>query len=402
MDHGSSFENADFSLGWPICEAAFDSFANAKSPLESANLRSVTESSEANKRNRVNPTAPFHTPALSAPSEIDWKSVIRRAVRDPSVLASRLELPANWIDLISFNSKPFPLLVTEPFLSRMASGDIHDPLLRQVLPMREEEENQPSGYSMDPVGDKISKVESGVLHKYRGRALLILTGACAIHCRYCFRRHYPYQDEPKSLAAWQPAIEYLRRDASISEVLLSGGDPLMITDDKLDWIINELSLIPHLRRIRLHTRLPILVPNRITEELIVILSRTRLKGTMVLHINHPNEIDQGVEGAVKKLLRMGWPILNQSVLLRGVNDSAATLISLSERLLDAGVLPYYLHQLDPVLGAAHFYVPESDGRRWIEEMKVALPGYAVPRYVRESPGQPSKTWITGDGEAGSL
>jgi EF-P beta-lysylation protein EpmB len=230
----------------------------------------------------------------------------------------------------------------------------------------------------------------GLLQKYAGRVLLVTTGACAVHCRYCFRRHFPYQNSPHSLDGWDRAIDQIAADSSIQEVLLSGGDPLTLVDDTLARLAERLAAISHVRRLRVHTRLPIVIPERICDEMLAWLCGTRLRPILVVHANHPAEIDDAVAAALARLLHAGVMLLNQTVLLRGVNDDAQTLCQLSERLIEVGVMPYYLHQLDRVAGAAHFEVPEQTGRAIIRQMRARLPGYAVPRYVREVPGSPNK------------
>jgi len=274
----------------------------------------------------------------------------------------------------------------------MEFGNPQDPLLKQVLPISEEQQDVP-GFTVDAVGDDASRVVPGVLHKYEGRALLITTGACAVHCRYCFRRHYAYGDEPKRLDDWQPALEYLAGVDDVTEVLLSGGDPLMLTDRRLSELIDRLEAIPHLKRLRIHTRLPIVLPNRVTEALLSRLTEGRLQPVVVVHANHPRELVNDCADALLELTRRRILTLNQAVLLRGVNDDADTLVALSERLLELGVLPYYLHQLDRVQGTAHFEVSEERGRELMAELRRRLPGYAVPRYVREVAGSESKVPI---------
>ncbi|RMD71627.1 MAG: EF-P beta-lysylation protein EpmB, partial [Gammaproteobacteria bacterium] len=240
----------------------------------------------------------------------------------------------------------------------------------------------------DPLAEGRAMAAPGLLHKYRGRVLLTLTGACAIHCRYCFRRHFPYA-RSNPLGQWPGVLDYLARDPSIQEVILSGGDPLMFSDAKLERIIQDLEGIRHIRRLRLHTRLPVVIPQRVTEKLRRCLTQTRFQGIMVLHINHPNEIDDNLKEALGTL--RGVCMLNQSVLLRGINDSRTTLKVLSEKLFEAGVLPYYLHLLDKVQGAAHFDVPEARARQLMEALSASLPGYLVPRLVKEEGGAPAKT-----------
>jgi EF-P beta-lysylation protein EpmB len=274
-------------------------------------------------------------------------------------------------------------------LSRIRRADAADPLLRQVLPL-EAETLAAEGFTPDPVDDRSATLEPGLLGKYAGRVLMVTTGACAVHCRYCFRRHFPYQTTPKSLDAWERAIEQIEADASVHEVILSGGDPLMLVDDLLAALAERLAQVPHLRRLRVHTRLPIVIPERVNDELLGWLTGTRLTPIVVVHANHPAEIDEAVAAALGRLIDAGVPVLNQAVLLRGVNDSIDTLAELCERLVDLRVIPYYLHQLDRVAGAAHFEVPVAEGRKIMAELKSRLPGYAVPRYVQEIAGRSHK------------
>lgn len=276
-----------------------------------------------------------------------------------------------------------------PYIKRMTPGKLDDPLLRQVLPLAAEMDEVP-GFQEDAVGDQAAVKSAGLLQKYQGRALLITTGACAVHCRYCFRRHYPYSTGPRSVDDWEPALELLRRDKSIEEVLLSGGDPLTLVDETLASLTQRLAEIPHLRRLRIHTRLPVMIPSRATDDLLTWLRGTRLSPVVVIHANHPQEIDEDVANALARLVNAGIPLLNQAVLLRGVNDSLEALVGLSKRLIDLRVMPYYLHQLDRVAGAAHFEVPIERGLQLIAELRTRLPGYAVPRYVQEVAGEPHK------------
>ena len=271
----------------------------------------------------------------------------------------------------------------------MRPGDPQDPLLLQVLPLADELSSPPA-YSDDPVDDGGAAVVPGLLNKYYGRVLLITTGACAIHCRYCFRRHFPYAEAPHSLAQWEPAIDAIAADPTIDEVILSGGDPLTLVDRWLAQLAERLARIPHVRRLRIHTRLPIVLPERVCQDLLAWLRGTRLTPIVVVHANHPAEISADVAFALERLVDAGIVVLNQSVLLRHVNDSADVLEQLSRRLIDLRVMPYYLHQLDRVRGAAHFEVPEVRGRELITELRRRLPGYAVPRYVRERAGTASK------------
>ena len=300
-----------------------------------------------------------------------------------------LELGEAWLEPARNAAAGFPLFAPLEFIRRMEIGNPRDPLLRQVLPLGEELVDQP-GFTTDPVGDLAARSAPGMLHKYRGRALLVTTGACAVHCRYCFRRGYPYSAGPRSLADWQPALDAIAADSTIEEVLLSGGDPLTIVDSQLATLARRLETIDHLKRLRIHTRLPIVIPQRINAELLEWLRGTRLTPIVVIHVNHPHEIDEAVSHSLARLVDAGIPVLNQSVLLRGVNDDAAALIELSKRLVDLRVMPYYLHQLDRVQGAAHFEVPVGRGIELIDQMRRQLPGYAVPRYVQEIAGDDGK------------
>jgi EF-P beta-lysylation protein EpmB len=310
-------------------------------------------------------------------------------VRDPSQLLSLLGLEDSLREPAQQAARSFPLFAPRGYIARMQPGNPHDPLLRQVLPLGEELAEVP-GFTGDPVGDAEAAQSPGLLHKYHGRALLVTTGACAIHCRYCFRRHFPYSETPRSPADWQPAIDLIAADETIEEVLLSGGDPLTLVDEHLAALVARLAQVPHLKRLRIHTRLPIIIPERVTAELLAWLRGTRLTPLVVVHANHANELDESVAAALARLVDAGIPVLNQAVLLRGVNDSPAALIDLSRRLVNLRVLPYYLHQLDRVAGAAHFEVPIARGIELIAALHAALPGYAVPRYVPEIAGEAGK------------
>lgn len=286
--------------------------------------------------------------------------------------------------------RQFPVLVPENFLARMLPGDPLDPLLRQVLPQAIESAVV-DGFVADAVGDLDARRKPGVLQKYAGRVLLIATSACAIHCRYCFRRDYPYAEEPRRLQDWQPALDEIAGDLSISEVIFSGGDPLMLNDTRLQALCSAIDQIPHIERIRFHTRLPIVLPSRVTPELIALLTGLRAQPIMVVHTNHGNELVGDCVEALRRLVRSGVPVLNQAVLLAGINDHLAALETLCRRLISIGVMPYYLHQLDRVSGTAHFEVARANGQMLIQQLAARLPGYAVPRFVQEIPGEPSKT-----------
>lgn len=318
-----------------------------------------------------------------------WQTELAEAVRDPRELLALLELDERWLEPARRAAEAFPLRVPRPFLARMAKGDPADPLLRQVLPLGEELVAVP-GYVSDPVGDMPSRAARGVLHKYRGRVLLIATAACGVHCRYCFRRHFPYSDETARADEWRAALDYLRADPTIHEVILSGGDPLSLSDERLATLNAELDRIPHLTTLRIHTRQPVVLPSRVDEKLLCWIGAGRLQKVMVLHMNHAREMDAALAGACAKLRQAGAMLLNQSVLLRGVNDAVDALQALSEAAFSAGVLPYYLSLLDPVAGAAHFDVPEAAALALMDALRARLPGYLVPKLVREVAGAPSK------------
>jgi len=319
-----------------------------------------------------------------------WQEGLREAVTDPAELLAALGLdPALRGPALEAASR-FPLKVPRPFLARMARGDASDPLLRQVLPAAAELEES-AGYVSDPVGDLDSARAPGLLHKYAGRALLVATGSCAIHCRYCFRREFPYGEQLASSGRFREALRAIAGDASLEEVILSGGDPLSLSNARLAELGAGLEAIPHVRRLRIHTRHPVVLPERVDDGLLAWLGGLRLRVVMVIHANHAAEIDGEACAALSALSGRGVLLLNQSVLLRGVNDSVGALQALSERLAEVRVLPYYLHLLDRVRGAAHFEVPEDEARALVEGLRTRLPGYLVPRLVREVPGERSKT-----------
>jgi EF-P beta-lysylation protein EpmB len=336
----------------------------------------------------------------SEPRYGTWQQALKDAVRDPYELCRLLALTDEWAIRALSAARSFPLFAPRSYIARMRIGDPHDPLLRQVLPLEAETVDR-IGFSDDPVGDERSRLLPGLLHKYQGRVLMVTTGACAVHCRYCFRRHFPYDETPKSPREWSTALDEIRADESIHEVILSGGDPLTLVDTSLTELAEEIASIPHIRRLRIHTRLPIMIPQRVTPALLQWLTGTRLAPVVVIHANHPAELAGTAAAAVRRIVTAGIPTFNQAVLLRGVNDSTETLAELSERLLDLGGVPYYLHQLDRVSGAAHFEVPVDEGLQIMEELKRRLPGYAVPRYVREIAGEPYKIPLS-NGEWGII
>jgi EF-P beta-lysylation protein EpmB len=321
----------------------------------------------------------------------DWQTELARSIRDPRELCRLLRLPTETAEKAVRAGKEFCLCVPRPFLSRMHAGDPSDPLLIQVLPQAAEAAEVP-GFGTDPLGESFIMPEKGLLWKYRGRILVVATGMCAVHCRFCFRRHFPFSnggDESEmheNDICWEPILARLKKEPSIHEVILSGGDPLALKDSQIAQIVEELEKISHVQRIRIHTRLPIMIPNRVTDELVAIFRSARLPIFLVVHVNHPTEIDDEVATALGCLIDAGVPVLSQGVLLRGVNDRVEILTALYERLVDLRVMPYYLHQLDPVAGAAHFEVPAAEGIALVRQLRARLPGYAVPRYVRETCG----------------
>lgn len=323
------------------------------------------------------------------PRTADWKNALAIAVRDPAELLALLGLPNDLLEAARDAARTFPLRVPRSYLGRMQKGDPHDPLLRQVLPLAEEQVTV-AGFGTDPVGDRQAVAAPGVLHKYHGRVLLTTTGACAIHCRYCFRRHFPYGEENPSRNDWQAAIEYLEKHPEVEELILSGGDPLMLDTPQLERLSERLCSVPHLKRLRLHTRLPVVLPERVDAPLLAWLRSLPWQTVMVIHANHAQEIAGEVCTALEQLHEAGITLLNQSVLLRGVNDSVDSLAALSERLFAQRVIPYYLHLLDRVAGAAHFEVDEVSATRLHEALRSRLPGYLVPRLVREIEGLPYK------------
>ncbi len=318
-----------------------------------------------------------------------WQAELARAVTDPQELLRQVGLGPEWLPAARAAAQVFPLKVPRGFLRRMRRGDPHDPLLRQVLPLAAELA-EVAGFGADPVGDRAALRAPGVLHKYHGRVLLTATGACAVHCRYCFRREFPYQEANASADRFHAALDYIAADASLDEVILSGGDPLTLSDRRLAEFVRALEAIPQVTRLRLHTRLPVVLPERIDRGLLAWLGDTRLATVVVIHANHAQELDEDVRTALAALKDAGATLLNQSVLLRGVNDSVAALAGLSTALFAAGALPYYLHVLDRVTGAAHFEIDEQRARAIHAELSALLPGYLVPRLVREQPGAPSK------------
>jgi lysine-2,3-aminomutase-related protein len=321
-----------------------------------------------------------------------WQDQLADLITDPLELLQLLQLSPADVGYSEAALREFPLRVPRVYAARMRVGDPSDPLLLQVLPATAELAQVP-GYSRDPLEEQAATVVPGILHKYQGRVLLILTGACAIHCRYCFRRHFPYDDNRRSRREWEESLRYIEADTSIEEVILSGGDPLALSATHLDWLFERLGKMAHVKRIRIHSRLPLVLPDRIDARLLAQLQELPQDLVFVLHANHAQEFDTAVDEACAKLRRIGVTLLNQSVLLAGINDSVAALAELNRRLFQAGVLPYYLHLLDRVQGAAHFDVSLERARDLIVALQARLPGYLVPRLVCEEAGKPSKTLL---------
>jgi L-lysine 2,3-aminomutase len=319
-----------------------------------------------------------------------WQDELSNLIRSPEELFDLLSLPVEQLDAARRACADFPLRVPRPYAARIQPGNLQDPLLLQVMPLGDELISSP-GYNNDPLEEADSNPIPGLIHKYQGRVLLIVSPSCAIHCRYCFRRHFPYDDNKPSRTQWQQALDYIAADDSINEVIYSGGDPLSSNDKQLQWLTDQIAAIPHITRLRVHTRLPVMIPQRITDSCLEWLSQTHLKVVMVLHVNHAQELDHEVGEALSKLKQSGVTLLNQAVLLKGINDSVQAQVDLSERLFELGALPYYLHLLDKVKGAAHFDMNVEEARHLHLSLQGQLPGFLVPKLVQEIPGAASKT-----------
>lgn len=330
---------------------------------------------------------------ISQPSDQDsWNQVLSGATKNVETLLKQLDIPVTELNARQQACLDFPLLVPQPFIDKMEKGSAQDPLLLQVLPQREELEAS-EGFINDPLAEKHSNLQKGLIHKYHGRVLVLLSTGCAVNCRYCFRRHFAYNENRIGKHDWQDILGYVAQDSSIEELILSGGDPLMLSDDQLERFIQQAEQIPHLQRLRIHSRLPIVIPQRITEQLAQILASSRFDCSMVLHINHSNEIDETLSVSLTKLRQAGVILLNQAVLLRGINDRLDDQVQLSKSLFKAGVLPYYLHLLDKVTGAHHFEVNAQDAEKLYQQLLLTLSGYLIPKLVREEAGKSSKTPI---------
>lgn len=333
-------------------------------------------------------TQPIAATVVEASEQPPWQWQLKHAVSDPQQLLQQLALSSEQVGAGQAR-RLFPMRVPQAFVDKMAKGDANDPLFRQIWPSDAEFEQVP-GYLLDPLQEHDSAIP-GLIHKYRNRLLLVVRGGCAVNCRYCFRRHFPYADNKPSEHHWQPAIDYIQQHPELNEVILSGGDPLMANDQQLGQLLDALEQIPHLKRLRIHTRLPVMIPERLTSTLLTRIQRSSLQPVLVLHINHANEIDTRLKAALAPYQQAGIWLLNQSVLLAGVNDQAETLVALSEALFDAGIHPYYLHVLDPVAQTAHFDVDEARAKQLMQAMLAQLPGFLVPKLVREIAGEASKT-----------
>ncbi|MCL4164375.1 UNVERIFIED_CONTAM: hypothetical protein GTU68_046434 [Idotea baltica] len=328
-------------------------------------------------------------PAIAPYANDLWPKLLRTAYRDVDTLLERLQLQDQ--QLLVDRSNHFPLRVPEPFVARMRCGDPTDPLLRQVLPMLAEREVSPE-LCDDPLAEQAALATPGLLHKYQGRALVISTGACAVHCRYCFRRHFPYADNGPN--QYQDLLDHVAKDPSIREVILSGGDPLALSDVALAELVGHFAALPHVTRVRLHSRLPVVLPQRVNDSLVSLLTELSVPVVMVIHANHANELDASTARAMAALKHPNITLLNQSVLLAGINNSTETLVALSEALFAQGVLPYYLHMTDAVQGTAEFIVTDAEAIALYRTITAELPGYLLPKLVREVPGERAKSPIS--------
>ncbi|MDH5765084.1 MAG: EF-P beta-lysylation protein EpmB [Gammaproteobacteria bacterium] len=324
----------------------------------------------------------------------DWQKQLSDAITDPLELLKLLRLSPEDFPACEQASKPFALKLPRSYINKIEPGNPDDPLLKQVMASAAELEISPT-YTQDPVGDMKAMPVPGLLHKYQGRVLLITTGACAIHCRYCFRRHFPYSENHSSKQQWKDTLGYIQQHSDINEVILSGGDPLVLSNNKLEQLIEGLSAIPHVNTLRIHSRIPVILPARITDSLASILTKSRLKTVVVIHANHPAEITELEQHALQNLHQAGILLLNQSVLLKGVNDCSVILSGLSHKLFACNTLPYYLHILDKVQGAQHFEVPRQKAIQLMKELRHKLPGYLVPELVEEKAAEKSKLPVYG-------
>ncbi|MGR6646000.1 EF-P beta-lysylation protein EpmB [Avibacterium paragallinarum] len=321
--------------------------------------------------------------------EENWTDYLATAISDPKVLIEKLGLPLDLFEQDFAARQLFALRVPLPFVARMEKGNPNDPLFLQAM-TSQLEFVQAEGFSPDPLEEQQTAAPN-ILHKYHNRLLFMVKNSCAINCRYCFRRHFPYAENKGSKENWQQALAYISQHSEIEEVIFSGGDPLMAKDHELEWLIKRLENIPHLQRLRIHSRLPVVIPQRITEKLCALLAQSRFQVVLVTHINHPNEIDDALATAMAKLKAAGVTLLNQAVLLKNINDNALTLKALSEKLFAIGILPYYLHLFDKVEGASHFYLDDESAVKIYKELQSITSGYLVPKLAREIAHEPNKT-----------
>lgn len=319
----------------------------------------------------------------------DWQRQLSHVINTVDELWQLLELPHDALPGAHAAARQFPLRIPRAFVAKMRKGDLHDPLLRQVLPLGEEL-TPPPGFVNDPLAERSSNPHQGLLHKYESRVLVIAGSACAVHCRYCFRRHFPYQDNQLSQPQFDALLTYLHAHPEVNEIILSGGDPLVTSNARLQRWVEALEKLPQLKRLRIHTRTPVVIPERIDNGLLQILRHTRLRTIMVVHCNHANEIDAAFTEAMHHLKQADVTLLNQAVLLKGINDSVDSQVDLSETLFDAGILPYYLHLLDHVAGAHGYLIEDETAYSLYRGMAARLPGFLLPRLTREVPGAPAK------------
>lgn len=323
--------------------------------------------------------------------EHNWQKELAFSFTDPQALLEYLQLPVAHYQEDIKARRLFPMRVPRHFAALMEKGNPADPLLQQVLPLKDEFVVTPE-FSEDPLAEHETAAR-GLLHKYQSRVLLIVRGGCAVNCRYCFRRHFPYADNSISKSQWLDTLAYLREHTEVNEVIFSGGDPLMAKDSQLRWLAEEIAALPHIRRLRIHTRLPVVLPQRLDQAFSDWFTQLPLQRVLVLHINHANEVSPALSDALRELSQRGVTLLNQAVLLNAINATADAQEALSEALFGAGILPYYLHVLDKVQGAGHFLVSDEEATTLMGELIRRLPGYLVPKLVREIGGQPGKTPI---------
>jgi len=324
-----------------------------------------------------------------APSIPIWRQIQRKNITQPEKLADYLCLDAQNRVKLLYNPR-FPLNLPLRLAEKIAKNTLDDPILRQFVPLKEETQSQP-GFTLEPVQDQLFLRSKKILHKYKGRALVLATSACAMHCRYCFRQNFPYETRA---AGFNEELAYIQSHKDISEIILSGGDPLSLSNEALQSLFHSLDAISHVKRIRFHTRFPIGIPERIDDAFLHLLASSSKQIFFIIHCNHARELDGDIKKALKKIQRLGIPILNQSVLLKGVNDTEEAMLALSETLIDTGIVPYYLHQLDPVEGAGHFAVTDAKGLELIEYLRKNTSGFGVPKLVREEVGASGKTTLT--------